>query len=285
MTNDQVMACIDASPFAPSVCDHASWAAHRLAAPLTLLHAISHQHAQGESRDLSGSIGLGSQEQLLDTLAEQDRQAAKLAMERGRALLQSAQARIDGTQLAVTARQVHGPLADRLAEMEPTIRLVIMGRRGETADVATDHLASNVDEVVRALHRPVLVVPKAFREPRSFMLAFDDGPSTRKVVDVLMRGPLFRGMQAHVVSVAAPGSPLRAAHAWACAQLETAGFNTTGGVFDGDPTTVLTAYQHDHHVDLAVIGAYGHSRIRRWLVGSTTTALLRQLDGPLLVLR
>jgi nucleotide-binding universal stress UspA family protein len=285
VTNDQVLACIDPSPYATAVCDYASWAAARLGAPLTLLHAIHHRHAEGNARDLSGAIGLGSQESLLDELAEHDRQAAKLAMERGRVLLDGARQRVAGRTAALSASQVHGPLVDRLVELEPTIRLVVMGRRGENAEVANDHLSSNVERVVRALHRPILVVPQAFTEPRSFMLAFDNGPSTRKALEVLMRGPLFRGMQAHLVSVAPPGSPLEAAHGWARGQLETAGFTVTGGVLPGDPETVLTAYQHDQNVDLAIMGAYGHSRIRRLLVGSTTTALLRQLDGPLLLLR
>ena len=37
--------------------------------------------------------------------------------------------------------------------------------------------------------------------------------------------------------------------------------------------------------DLRVMGAYGHSRIRQPLVGSTTTALLRLSVAPVLVLR
>jgi nucleotide-binding universal stress UspA family protein len=283
MTNDHVMACIDASTYSTAVCDYGSWAASRLDAPLTLIHAIHHRHAAGGAQDFSGVIGLGSRESLLETLAEHDRQTAKLAMERGRILLEGARQRVSGR--AAASRQVHGPLVDRLLELEPSVRLVVMGRRGKNADVATDHLSTNVERVVRALHRPILVVPKTFRGPTSLMLAFDDSPSTRKAIEVLMRGPLFRGMQAHLVSVASPGSPLHTAHAWARTQLEAAGFTVTGGVVAGEPEAVLAAYQSDHQVDLTIMGAYGHSRIRRLLVGSTTTALLRRLDGPVLLLR
>jgi nucleotide-binding universal stress UspA family protein len=34
-----------------------------------------------------------------------------------------------------------------------------------------------------------------------------------------------------------------------------------------------------------VMGAYGHSRIRQFIVGSTTTTLLRSSDVPVLILR
>ena len=36
---------------------------------------------------------------------------------------------------------------------------------------------------------------------------------------------------------------------------------------------------------LLVMGAYGHSRIRQLVVGSTTTTLLRLSEVPVLVLR
>jgi len=38
-------------------------------------------------------------------------------------------------------------------------------------------------------------------------------------------------------------------------------------------------------IDLLVMGVYGHSRIRQFLVGSTTTQMLRTTTSPLLLLR
>ncbi|TZG39377.1 universal stress protein, partial [Halomonas eurihalina] len=47
----------------------------------------------------------------------------------------------------------------------------------------------------------------------------------------------------------------------------------------------LHAYQEEQNIDLLVMGAYGHSRIRHLLVGSTTTEMLRKADIPVLLLR
>jgi nucleotide-binding universal stress UspA family protein len=63
-----VMACIDGSPQAAAVCDCAAWASRRLGAPLTLLHVLDRQQYP-MSGDLSGIIGLGSREFLLQELA------------------------------------------------------------------------------------------------------------------------------------------------------------------------------------------------------------------------
>lgn len=40
-----------------------------------------------------------------------------------------------------------------------------------------------------------------------------------------------------------------------------------------------------HAIDLIVMGAHGHSKIRQFLVGSITTRLIRQSKIPLLLLR
>ncbi|WP_373217286.1 universal stress protein, partial [Parasutterella excrementihominis] len=48
---------------------------------------------------------------------------------------------------------------------------------------------------------------------------------------------------------------------------------------------VLHAYQAEHGIDLLVMGAYGHSHIRQFLVGSTTTTMLRTSTLPVLLLR
>jgi len=47
----------------------------------------------------------------------------------------------------------------------------------------------------------------------------------------------------------------------------------------------LHAYQEEHGIDLLVTGAYWHSRIRQFLVGSTTTHMLRTTTTPLHLLR
>jgi nucleotide-binding universal stress UspA family protein len=285
MTNDQVIGCVDGSLFLNSVCDYATWAAKRLDAPLTLLHAIDHRHAAAPT-DLSGSIGFGSQEVLLEALAAHDQLTGKLALDRSRHLLNAARTRVAALGAdPPSVRQLHGSLVDVLAEQEAAVRMLVIGKRGEGAHRAQDHLGSNLERVIRAMHRPILVVPAEYREPSSFMLAFDNGPSTRKGVEVLMRGPLFRGLSCHLVTAGDPHGELREAQAWARGQLKSAGFAVQGGIFTGEAEAVLTSYQRDHDIELVVMGAYGHSRIRHLLIGSTTSAMIRHVGGPLLLLR
>ena len=64
-----VIACIDGSAAADSICDHAAWAAGRLNAPLMLLHVLDEARYPGtkspSETNLSGQLGLGARETLL----------------------------------------------------------------------------------------------------------------------------------------------------------------------------------------------------------------------------
>src|SRR5690554_8153843 len=85
---EQVMAAVDGSSFSLGVCDYAVWASQALQAPLTFLHAVDNSPQVAEP-DLSGHIGLGAREHLLEELAQLDEQRAKVAQEQGRLMLQA----------------------------------------------------------------------------------------------------------------------------------------------------------------------------------------------------
>jgi nucleotide-binding universal stress UspA family protein len=67
--------------------------------------------------------------------------------------------------------------------------------------------------------------------------------------------------------------------------LRDAGHQAEGAIRAGEVDEALQAYEKEHSIDLLVMGAYGHSRIRHLLVGSTTTAMLRGSRIPVLILR
>lgn len=280
-----VYACIDGSPASTSVCDYAAWVSLRLATPLTFLHVLDHGQYP-VAGDLSGNIGLGSREHLLQQLAALDEQRGKLALEQGRLMLEAAKARAvaDGVASA-QLRQRHGDLLECLVELEADIHLLVIGRQGEAGDNNGRHIGSQVENVIRALHRPILVAPLAFSAPRSALLAFDGSETTRQGVRLLAESPLFRELAVHVVMVGADTADARAQVEWATGLLSAAGLKATGAIRPGEVEPTLHAYQQDHELDLLVMGAYGHSRIREYLVGSTTTRMLRTSTTPLLLLR
>lgn len=283
--SDHVMACIDGSGHAMAVCDYAAWASQRLDAPLTFLHVLDN-HPPPDEGNLSGNIGLGSREHLLEELAMLDERRAKLAQEQGRVMLEAARERAieDGIAEPHT-RQRNGELVETLSELESETRLLVIGKRGESAHLASEHLGSNLERVVRALHRPILMVPETFRAPERVMIAFDGSKTMHKGIEMIAASPLFKGIVCHVVLVGADVTDLRTQCDWALDTLNNAGLEAHGEIRAGDVESTLHEYCREHAIDLLVMGAYGHSRIRHLLVGSTTTAMLRSADIAQLLLR
>ncbi len=280
-----VIACIDGSASAPAVCDYAAWASLMLEAPLTFLHVLD-QRRYPVATDLSGNIGLGSREHLLDELASLDEQRGKLALEQGRIMLATAKERAikDGVA-APESKQRHGDLLDSLQELENETRLLIVGRQGESSGGPRQHVGSQLESVIRIMHRPILVTPTGFKKPESAMLAFDGSATTRKGVEMLAASPLLQGLPIHLVMVGEGSDELSSQLGWAQKVLLNAGFAVRAEIRNGEIEPALHTYQKEHGIDLLVMGGYGHSRIRQFLVGSTTTSMLRTSISPVLLLR
>lgn len=282
----KVLACIDGSARASAVCDYAAWSAHRLAAALEFLHVLDRHPERASVADFSGAIGMDAQENLLEQLALLDEQRSKLAQEHGRQILEAAAHRAQ-SHCSITASilQRHGPLVETLLELEPVTRLVVMGQHHVPGPASKWSLDQNAERAVRSLSRPILVVAGDFRAPERFVIAFDGSPTGRKMVDTVAGSPLLRGLACHVIMVGDQSGAARDSMTWAAERLAEADFSTTTTQRTGDADAVLRDYTQEVDGDLLVMGAYGHSRIRHLIMGSTTSTLLRTSPVPILILR
>ncbi|WP_166838903.1 universal stress protein [Rheinheimera pleomorphica] len=280
-----VLACIDASPYAQAVSDYAIWAAKKLTAPVTMLHVLDKaQHTQ--TPDLSGSLGLGSQELLLQQLAELDEKHSKLALQQGRNILAAAAARAGQAGISAVAQRLrHGPLLDALTELEPDSRLLVLGKRGGDSAQAHGQMGLHVERVIRSVQKPILLTQQAYIEPKRIMLAFDGSATAIKSAQMLAASPLLRGLPLHLVMAGQDSDAAQQQIVAAAQLLRDNGFETKTAIVAGEPEQVLHQYQQEHVVDLMVMGAYGHSRIRQFIVGSTTTAMICKATCSLLILR
>ncbi len=281
----KVLACVDASVYAASVVDHAAWAAGRMGASITILHVIGRKDRGGLS-DLSGTLGVDANSNLLQALTEADEVNARLAQERGRALLEAARARLQEHGVTrVDLLHRHGSFVETVCEAEAEADLVVVGKRGANADFARLHLGSNLERVVRAASKPVLVASRGFRDIRRLLLAFDGGPSSWRAVEHLAAKPLFGGFDLDVVTAGADTASSRDALEEAAARLRHRAGAVEARLIPGEPEAVIGNHVRERGIDLLVMGAYGHSRVRSLLVGSTTSAMIRTCLVPVMLFR
>lgn len=277
-----VIACIDGTEVTSAVCDYSVWASQKLSAPLEFLHVLDKSEYPTES-NLSGNIGLGSRESLLDELAALDEKRGKLAMEQGRILLEAAKQRALDNQIEnPQSIQRHGSLVETLVEMEENCRLLVMGKHDHNLN---EHIGSRLENVVRTIHRPILITTQQYQTPSKIMIAFDASTTTRKGIEMIASSPLFKGLPCHIVMVGQDSESNHKQLNWAKQTLAEHGFEASTAIINGEIETVLCDYRAKNKIDLLIMGAYGHSVVRRFLVGSTTTNVIRNAAIPVLLLR
>jgi nucleotide-binding universal stress UspA family protein len=283
---NKVYACIDGLANTACVIDWAAWSALRLEAPLELLHVLERSERPLVT-DYSGAIGLGAQEALLDELSALDAQRGKLAQEAGRQLMADARLRAAAAGVQqLDARLRHGELLDTVLEMEPDARLFVLGEHYHASGASKIHLDHHVERVIRAVKRPVLVSPgSTFEAPQRFVIAYDGSPTARKTVGTVSGSPMLKGLPAVVAMAGDDTAEARLQLEDARHTLAAAGFDAAVELLPGEPEDVLPAFVKAQGASLLVMGAYGHSRIRQLIVGSTTTTLLRLSEVPVLILR
>ncbi len=281
-----ILSCTDGSVYARSVYDHTAWAAQRMAAAVHILHCLEPRRNPAALTDLSGAIGVDAQAKLTAELVALDETRARVAQAHARAILADAERHLAAAGLKhVMVEAIHGELTDAITRFEATADLVVIGKRGEHADFAKLHVGGNLERVIRSCHHPVLVASRAFAPIERVLVAFDDGPSSRAAIDFAVTNPLLRGLSLYLLHVGNPNPELQSSLEAARSQLAAAGFVVAADVVAGDVEQVIVDTVKMESVNLLVMGAYGHSRIRQFIVGSTTTTMVRTCQVPVLMFR
>ena len=283
---DRILACVDDSSYASSVCDLAAWAARRLGLEIELLHVVQRKTAVTARHDLSGAIGLGVKGDLLEELTRIDEAEAKLAVERGRLLLAGAEERLRAAGLTdIHLVHRHGGMVETIIEREADARGVVIGKRGASSEFATDHIGSKIERVVRASSKPVLIASREIPDMRTAVVAFDGSASATRALELVGSSAMFEGMAIHIVMAGPDDRAHRSRLDKAVARMTALGWNAAAHIGRGRADNVIGRYVTDQAASMLVMGAYGHSPLRTLIVGSTTTTMIRTVEVPVLLVR
>lgn len=281
---NMLIALVDGSKYSESVCHYAAWIAQRTGAAVKLYHVLGRRDG-AETLDLSGAITLGARSHLLEELTALDAQRAKITQARGRAILEDAKAIVEADGVTVETRLRQGDLVETVLDKESTADMIVVGKRGEAADFATLHLGSNLERIVRSSHKPVFIANREFKPISKVLLAFDGGASSLKAVDYLTRSAFCADLPVTLVHAGPDTDTIRKSLDNAVSLLAGGNIKSSIVIKDGRPEAVLSKLIEDEGYDLVVMGAYGHSRIRSMIIGSTTSEMIRTCMVPVFIMR
>ncbi|MHB1307361.1 MAG: universal stress protein [Limisphaerales bacterium] len=281
-----LLACTDGSAYAPGLYQHTAWAAGRMGASVEVLHVLDPHRERAAGVDLSGSIGFDASAQLTEELTRLAETQARVQRLKGRAILEDAKAKLSAAGVTgITTTQRHGTLVERLTELEPGCDLVIIGKRGEQAGFDSGHLGGHLERVVRTAVRPVLVTAQTFQPIERFLIAYDGGPSVTRAIDFVLASPLLQGLDVHLLRAGQVDDNARWYLEEAAARLRQGGYRVASHAVAGAPESVIADVIQRERIQLLVMGAYGHSPIRAFILGSTTTNMVRTSPVSVLMFR
>ena len=261
--------------------DYGVFLASRLKAHLTGCHVLDSRMLEGPlMADISGWVGAQPYSGQLQQFRELMQQKAETVMEAF--ARKAADAGLD----ADTVVKMGHP-ASVILEQEAHAELVILGQNGEHAEQTGEMIGSTVERVIRHSIKPCLVTPDHFQPVTRILAAFDGSGFSSKALHEAIELALALAAPLVILTVA-EGHDLEQARGIAEDGIRLARAHECAAgnlVVEGRADQVILSKAEELGCDLIVVGAYGHSRIREMILGSTTQNLVTRSHLPILLVR
>ena len=276
-----ILLCTDGSPRAATATDYALWLAGKLSASLHALYVTDIRLLEGPLlADFSGALGAQPYGAMLP-------QIQQFQIEKSDAILAAVKDRCHKDHVPCEVAHETGNLIHVMLAAERRADLVVLGQRGEHAPWHGDLLGSTVERLVRASVKPCLVTPGEFRALRHLLLAYDGSDESNKALRGGLDLAVALGAEVTIITACqregedAASKFLQDAHR----QALDLKLKAHAQLLHGNAETEILAACEKFGADLIVMGAYGHTRIREFILGSNTSHVLRKANVPVWLVR
>lgn len=276
-----LLLCTDGSPMAEVAAEYAIGLAKRMEGRVTALYVTDVRILEGPLlADMSGALGAQPYSALLPQLEQIQREKAD-------AILKSVASRCAAQ--GVDCKVVHetGGIVHTMLKHESDADLVVLGQRGEHAQWSEGMLGSSVERMVRASFKPCLVAPDRFRPIRHMLLACDGSAESSKALRAGLDLAANLRVEVTMVTVCQRENEESASKILqqALQQAVDGKLTAHAQLKHGNAEAEILRLCDEIKADLIVMGAYGHTRIRELILGSTTSHVLRKATVPVLLVR
>lgn len=276
----RVIACIDSSPCINALAEAAAWIATQTQRELVLLQVLDYYPASYHLGEISGVIGFESNAMLLKELAELEQKQSELALDYSNNLLQHISNMIQEKYEIVPSQiQEKGDFLEQSFSVLNEDDIVVIGRVGEKSAERNKALGSNVENFIRGANCTVMTVGEHFKAPTRFIFAYEYSPTCIKMMKRIAQSDLLKLLQCHLLYVGDHPEVLNEPADF----LTSAGLDVVVEYRYGDVAENILDYQREHGIQLIVLGAFSHSKIHQFFLGSITTNIFRNSTVPLLV--
>lgn len=206
-----------------------------------------------------------------------------LLEERGKAALESFAQTCRQAGVAFETSQVTGLVVRSIVEKSELCDLIVLGRSGEHSLWLDGVLGSTAEAVVRRASRPIIVTGVDTPRNTRYLVAYDGSPYARRALQIAAAVSADWDAPLCVLTVSEKRGEalLDEARSYLSVHPITVDYEARAG----DPSETIVRFAEELHADLLVMGAYGHTKVREFVIGSTTTYAMNHAICPLLLTR
>jgi nucleotide-binding universal stress UspA family protein len=276
----RVIACIDSSPCINALADAAVWIAKQTGRELVLLQVLDYYPASYHLGEISGVIGFESNAMLLKELAELEQKQSEIALDYSNNLLQHISERILAEHgIQTTHIQEKGDFLEQSFQILQPDDIAVIGLLGERSAEKNKPIGTNVENFIRGANCTVMTVGEQFKPPTRFIFAYEYSPTCIKMMKRIAESDLLRLLQCHLLYIGDHAEILNEPLQY----LNQAGLDVVPQYRYGDVAENILTYQQELGIQLIVLGAFSHSKIHQFFLGSIATTIFRNSKVPLLV--
>lgn len=272
----QILVPTDGSEHASLGVQYGVGLAKQHGASLVGLHIIDIRLLEGPFlRDISASLGTAPYVNYQNNMA-------LILEEKGKAALEDFRQRAEKSGVQFQPVQLTGAVTQAIVEQSELADLIVMGRSGEHSEFLGGLIGSTTESVVRHAKCPVLVTGRKEARIQRFVVAYDGSPHARHALQFATSIGEAWLVPFEVLTVSKNGDAVLAE---ARQYLEAHELQVEFTAREGDPRDAIVDFARERQADLLVMGAFGHSKVRELLLGSTTQHVINHAPCPVLLAR
>ena len=270
---------LDGSEHSRAALDYAIWITKKFDGTLFGQHIIDTISIEGTFfHDISGSLGF---EPYLDFSSKM----REILEERGKAILDDFVARCEKDGIRYTTVLDMGLIANEICDRAKVSDLVVIGHRGVNEEFSTGLLGTTAETITRKCPRPVFVSTKQFKAIDRPLLAYDGSQRASSAMESAAEFCTVLRLPLTVLAISKEESLAQTNLQQARSYLSSYAIEVKYESARGYPEQKIVEYLVTLNHDLLFIGAYGHRRIIKMVLGSTTEYVLRNSPCPVFLNR
>lgn len=270
----------DGSANSLTALEYGIYIARKVEASLIGLYVIDVNLIQGPMlTDISGSVGMPPYDGFFEAIETSLNEKADFSL---KAFLE----RCKKSRTNAEVKKAIGKISQIIIEEAQSADLILMAKKGEHFHLKEGGLLGSVAEaVVRNSGKPVMITPEIFLEIESMGIAYDGSEPAKKALKLSLELSEQNAWPLTAIVI----SPDTQKAVTLTNEIENAaeplGADCAVIVLPGKEAEEIIKFIKEGAVELMVMGAFGHNRLRALLMGSTTSQVIQKSNIPVLLTR